>query len=60
MNRILQGWKRILHDYRWWKYVISHPYCDVDCAFFFGNLGEPPNSLDDYIKEMKKIDEVEE
>ena len=50
----------VLHDYRWWKYVISHPYCDVDCAFFFGNLGEPPISLDDYIKEMKKIDEEEE
>ena len=36
--------------------ILKYPYCDFDCAVFFGNLAEPPNSLDDYIKEMKQLD----
>jgi len=56
MNQILQGWKRMLQDYRHWKLIIKYPYCDFDCAVFFGNLAEPPNSLDDYIEEMKQLD----
>jgi len=46
MNKILQGWKRILQDYRHWKMIIKYPYDAFDCAVFFGNLAEPPNSLD--------------
>ena len=56
MNQILQGWKGILQDYRHWKMIIKYPYCDVNCAFFFGNLGQPQISLDDYIKEYKQLD----
>jgi hypothetical protein len=56
MNQILQGWKRILQDYRHWKMIIKYPYCPFDCAVFFGNLAEPPNSLDDWVKEMKQLD----
>ena len=56
MNQILQGWKRILQDYRHWKMIIKYPYCDFDCLVFFGNLAQPPNSLEDYIKEYKQLD----
>ena len=56
MNQILEGWKMVLKDYRHWKMILKYPYCDFDCAVFFGNLAEPPNSLDDYIKEMKQLD----
>ena len=56
MNQILQGWKRILQDYRHWKMIIKYPYCDFDCLVFFGNLAQPPNSLDDYIEECKQLD----
>ena len=57
MNQILQGWKKILIDYRHWKMIIKYPYCDFDCAVFFGNLGNPPNSLVDYfLKGMKQLD----
>lgn len=27
-----------------------------DCAVFFGNLAQPPNSLDDWVEEMKQLD----
>jgi hypothetical protein len=56
INKILQGWKRILQDYRHWKMIIKYPYCDFDCLVFFGNLAQPPNSLEDYIKEYKQLD----
>ena len=56
MNQILQGWKRILQDYRHWKMIIQYPYDAFDCAVFFGNLAEPPNSLEDWVKEMKQLD----
>ena len=56
INKILQGWKMILHDYRHWKMIIKYPYCDFDCLVFFGNLAQPPNSLEDYIKEYKQLD----
>ena len=56
MNQILQGWKKILHDYRHWKMITKYPYCAFDCAVFFSNLAQPPNSLDDWIKEMKQLD----
>jgi len=56
MNQILQGWKRILHDYLHWKMILKNPYDAFDCAVFFGNLAEPPNSLEDWVKEMKKLD----
>lgn len=36
--------------------IIKYPYCDFDCLVFFGNLAQPPNSLDDYIKEYKQLD----
>lgn len=56
MNQILQGWKMVLHDYRHWKMIIKYPYCAFRCAVFFSNLAQPPNSLDDWIKEMKQLD----
>ncbi len=56
MNQILEGWKMVLKDYRHWKMIIKYPHCDFDCAVFFGNLGHPPNSLDDWVKEMKQLD----
>ena len=56
MNRILQGWKSILQDYRQWKMIIKYPYDAFACAVFFGNLSEPPNSLEDWVKEMKQLD----
>ena len=56
INKILQGWKRILHDYRHWKRIIKYPYCAFDCAVFFSNLAKPPNSLEDYIKKCKQLD----
>jgi hypothetical protein len=59
MNKILQGWKRILQDYRHWKMIIKYPYDTFDCAVFFGNLAEPPNSLDNWIKEMREMTEDE-
>ncbi len=59
MNQILQGWKKVLKDYRHWKMIIKYPYCDFDCAVFFGNLAESPNSLDDWIKEMREMTEDE-
>jgi len=59
MNKILQGWKKILKDYRHWKLIIKYPYCDFDCAVFFGNLAEPPNSLEDWMKEMREMTEDE-
>ena len=57
MNQILQGWKGILQDYRHWKMIIKCSYCAVDNIVFFGNLGQPQISLDDYIKKCKKLDE---
>jgi hypothetical protein len=59
MNKILQGWKKILKDYQHWKLIIKYPYCDFDCAVFFGNLAEPPNSLEDWMKEMREMTEDE-
>ena len=56
MNQILQGWKMVLKDYRHWKMIIKYPYDAFDCAVFFGNLAEPPNSLEDWVKEMKQLD----
>ncbi len=56
MNQILEGWKMVLKDYRHWKMILKYPYDAFDCAVFFGNLSQPPNSLDDYIKEMKQLD----
>lgn len=56
MNQILEGWKMVLKDYRHWKMIIKYPYDAFDCAVFFGNLAEPPNSLDDWVKEMKQLD----
>ena len=56
MNQILQGWKRILQDYRHWKMILKYPYCDFDCAVFFGNLGHPPNSLEEWVKGLKQLD----
>lgn len=56
INKILQGWKRILQDYRHWKMILKNPYDAFDCAVFFGNLAEPPNSLEDWVKEMKQLD----
>jgi len=54
MNQILEGWKMVLKDYRHWKMILKSPYDAFDCAVFFGNLSQPPNSLDDYIKELKE------
>jgi len=56
MNQILQGWKMVLKDYRHWKMIIKYPYDAFDCAVFFGNLAEPPNSLEGWVKEMKQLD----
>jgi hypothetical protein len=56
MNQILEGWKMVLKDYRHWKMILKYPYDAFDCAVFFGNLAQPPNSLDDYIKEMKQLE----
>ncbi len=56
MNQILEGWKMVLKDYRHWKMIIQYPYDAFNCAVFFGNLAQPPNSLDDYIKEMKQLE----
>ncbi len=56
MNSILQGWNRIFHDYRYWKQIIDYPYDAFDCAVLFGNLGQPPTTLVDYIKEWKRFD----
>jgi len=56
MNQILEGWKMVLKDYRHWKMIIKYPYDAFDRAVFFGNLAQPPNSLDDYIKELKELD----
>jgi hypothetical protein len=56
MNQILEGWKMVLKDYRHWKMILKYPYDAFDCAVFFGNLAQPPNSLDDYIKELKQLD----
>lgn len=36
--------------------IIKYPYCDVARVFFFGNLAQPSNSLEDYIKEYKQLD----
>ena len=59
MNKILQGWKKILKDCQHWKMIIKYPYCLFDCAVFFGNLGHPPNSLEDWMKEMREMTEDE-
>jgi len=59
MNKILQGWKRIAQDYRHWKMIIKYPYDAFDCAVLFGNLGQPPTSLEDWIKEMREMTEDE-
>jgi hypothetical protein len=59
MNQILQGWKMVLNDYRHWKMILKYPYCAFDTCVFFGNLAHPPNSLDDYIKEMRELDSYE-
>ena len=56
MNQILEGWKMVLKDYRHWKMIIKYPYDIFNTTVFFGNLAQPPNSLDDYIKEMKQLD----
>lgn len=57
MTQILQGWNKVLKDYRHWKMILKHPYCPFDCAVFFGNLGHPPNSLVDYlVAGMKQLD----
>ena len=56
MNQIFQGWKKMLIDYRHWKMIIKYPYCYLDNIFFFGDLGHPLNSLEDYIKEVKRLD----
>jgi hypothetical protein len=56
MNQILEGWKMVLKDYRHWKMILKYPYDAFDCAVFFGNLAQLPNSLDDWIKEMKQLD----
>jgi len=56
MNQILQGWKMVLKDYRHWKMIIKYPYDAFDCAVFFSNLSQPPNSLEDWVKEMKQLD----
>jgi hypothetical protein len=56
MNQILEGWKMVLKDYRHWKMIIQYPYDAFACAVFFGNLAEPPNSLEDWVKEMKQLD----
>jgi hypothetical protein len=56
MNQILEGWKMVLKDYRHWKMIIQYPYDAFDCAVFFSNLAEPPNSLEDWVKEMKELD----
>lgn len=57
MNQILQGWKLILKDYRHWKMILKYPYDAFDSTVFFGNLAQPPNSLENWISEMKKLDE---
>jgi hypothetical protein len=59
MNQILEGWKMVLKDYRHWKMILKNPYDAFDCAVFFGNLAQPPNSLDDWIKEMREMTEDE-
>ena len=59
MNQILEGWKMVLKDYRHWKMILKYPYDAFDCAVFFGNLAQPPNSLDDWIKEMREMTEDE-
>ncbi len=56
MNQILEGWKMVLKDYRHWKMILKSPYDAFACAVFFGNLSQPPNSLDDYIKELKELE----
>jgi hypothetical protein len=57
MNQILQGWKKVLKDYRHWKMILKYSYCPFECAVFFGNLAEPPNLfIDYYIKGMKQLD----
>jgi hypothetical protein len=56
MNQILQGWKMVLKDYRHWKMIIKYSYDAFDCTVFFGNLAQPPNSLEDWVKEMKQLD----
>ena len=56
INKILQGWKGILQDYRQWKMIIKYPYCYLDNIIFFGNLGQPQISLEDYIKKCKQLD----
>lgn len=58
MNQILQGWKRILHDYWYWKMIIQYPYDVSDRSIFFSNLGKPQISLEDWVKEMKRLDEL--
>lgn len=61
MNQILQGWNKVLKDFRHWKMILKYPYCDFDSAVFFANLGNPPNSLVDYYAAgMEQIDAYEE
>ena len=61
MNQILQGWNKVLKDYRHWKMILRYPYCPFNTCVFFGNLGHPPNSLVDYyVAGMKQLDEYEE
>jgi hypothetical protein len=36
--------------------ILKYPYDVFDRAVFFGNLGQPQISLDDYIKELKRLD----
>lgn len=57
MNQILQGWKRVFKDYRHWKMILKYPYDAFDSVVFFGNLAQPQNSLENWIKEMKELDE---
>ena len=36
--------------------IIKYPYDDFDSGVFFGNLAQPPNSLEDWIMDMKELD----
>jgi hypothetical protein len=53
MNNIIQGWSKVIKDFRHWVMIIKYPYCDFDSSVFFGNLARQPNSLIDYYKPMK-------
>lgn len=56
MIQILQGWKQVLKSYRHWKMILKYPYDTFDSTVFFDNLAQPPNSLENWIKEMKDLD----